>query len=126
MSNWGGIRVLGLSRTLGLLGVLAVGVGCASSNAKSGGTDGSTDHTVVNDRGTFTCGDAACSSSEVCLYPPCGCIVKGDAGSVCPPPHCATPTPDNPLPCTPLDGGGLSGLVTSPDGGSRICYELCV
>jgi hypothetical protein len=81
---------------------------------------------LERDGGTFTCGDAACNSSEVCLFPPCSCIVLGDAGSVCPPPHCVAPTPANPLPCTRLNDGGLSGLITSPDGDSRICYELCV
>ena len=125
MFNRGGVLDLGILRTLGTLGIFAVGLGCGGSNAISGGNDGSTNHPLVKDSGTFTCGDAACNSSEVCLFPPCSCIVKGDAGSVCPPPHCAVPTPENPLPCFPIDGG-LSGLVTSPDGGSRICYELCV
>jgi len=123
MTNRGGILVLGL---FGSLGILAVVAGCSSSLATGGGNDGSTDHPRVKDSGTFTCGDAACNSSEVCVFPPCSCILKPDANPVCPPPYCAAPTPENPLPCWPEDGG-LSGQITSsPDGGSRICYELCV
>jgi hypothetical protein len=126
MTNRGGIRVLGILRLLGTLGILAVGVGCASSNAKDGGTDASTDQALAKGGGTFTCGDAACTSSEVCLVPPCSCITVGDAGGSCPARYCVAPTPENPVSCTPLDGGGLSGTVTSADGGSRTCYHICL
>jgi hypothetical protein len=122
MINRGGILVLGL---LGGLGSSAVVAGCSSSLATDGGNDGSIDHPLAKDSGTFTCGDAACNSSEVCLVPPCSCITLGDAGPVCPAPYCVAPTPDDPVDCTPLDGG-LSGTVTSADGGSRVCYHVCI
>ena len=51
MINRGGILVLGL---LGSLGILAVVAGCSSSLATDGGNDGSTDHPRVKDSGTFS------------------------------------------------------------------------
>jgi hypothetical protein len=103
---------------------LAVVVGCGGSHATGGGNDGSTDHSLAKDSGMVTCGGAICSSSEVCLVPPCACVTLGDAAS-CPAPYCVAPTPETPLNCTPLDGG-LSGTVTSADGGSRVCYHICI
>ena|SRR5579863_7312092 len=122
MINRAGFLVLGL---LGTLGLCAVGAGCASSNAKDGGPDGSADHPIAEAGGTITCGAASCKSSEVCLVPPCACITVGDAGGGCPAPYCVAPTPENPVSCTPLDGG-LSGTVTSVDGGSHICFQICI
>src|SRR5579863_4927797 len=65
------------------LAVAACGGRSASSTDRAPGDADAADG--QSDAGTFACGDAACSPSQICLYPPYGCIQLAltDAG-VCP------------------------------------------
>ena len=110
---------------------LAVMAACSATNLGSGGEPrdgGLTDVAPPVDSGQLACGDAACGSSDLCVKPPCSCIVVGDGGSSCPPPHCAAPTPAAPISCSGADvDGGITGTFTSTvDAGSRRCYQICI
>jgi hypothetical protein len=89
---------------------------------------GLTDRAPATDSGPLACGDAGCAPSELCVFPPCSCIVIGDSGVTCPAPYCAAPTPAQPISCTSVDGiVGPSGTFTSiVDAGSRLCRQICI
>jgi hypothetical protein len=96
------------------------------------------------------CGNTTCAASEICLYPPCGCIAftdpQTDAGD-CPdgetysdalgacyvPPRCQPPSCVSPAPgtgsydCSEGDGG-TCGIVDAPipDRCSHVCRAICV
>ena len=110
---------------------LAAMAACSSTSLVSGGEHrdgGITDGAARWDSGQLSCGDAACGPSQLCVLPPCSCIVVGDGPVSCPAPYCAAPTAATPISCTPLDvDGGITGTFTSTvDAGSRRCYQLCI
>jgi hypothetical protein len=96
------------------------------------------------------CGNVTCAASEICLYPPCGCIQftdpKTDAGD-CPdgeaysdalgacfaPPHCQPPSCVSPAPgtgsfdCSEGDGG-TCGIIDAPipERCGHVCRAICV
>lgn len=106
------------------MGLLSIVAGCGGSRLTGSDNDASTDHAIVTDSGSVACGEAFCNPSEVCVVPPCDCITLAEPS--CPAPNCVTPTPENPVDCAPLDGG-VSGPVTSVDGGSsRLYYHVCI
>ncbi|HLK90612.1 MAG TPA: hypothetical protein VKZ18_11995 [Polyangia bacterium] len=115
----------------GVLGALAALSACSPASLVSGDghrDGGLPDHALPADGAELACGDADCSRSELCVLPPCSCIVFGDGGVVCPPPYCATPLPEQPISCQALDlDGGITGTFTSAvDAGSRRCYQVCI
>lgn len=123
----------------------------ASTIADPSGDAGGRSHGGSADAGGFECGATICSESEICVYPPCGCVAlsapKNDAGQCpsgfqsrddgtcfqpphCPsqPPYCATPGQDGQLfECSGKDGT-LNGFIDRPvaNPGSRVCYDSCV
>ena len=116
---------------VGVLGTLAAMPACSPSSLVSGGDHrdgGLRDGALPTDGRQLACGDAACGPSELCVLPPCSCIVFGDAAPACPGPYCAAPTPATPISCTPVDvDGGITGTFTSTvDAGSRRCYQFCI
>jgi hypothetical protein len=116
---------------IGILVTFAAMPACSSSDVVSSGGQrdgGLTDRPAATDAGQLACGDAACGRLDICVVPPCGCIVVGDGGSVCAPPYCAAPTPANPITCNsgPEFDGGIGGtFISTADAGSRRCYQLC-
>jgi hypothetical protein len=116
---------------VGVLGTLAAMPACSSASLVSAidhRDGGLPDAALPTDGRQLACGDAACGPSELCVLPPCSCIVFGDAAPACPDPYCAAPTPATPISCTPLDvDGGIKGTFTSTvDAGSRRCYQICI
>jgi hypothetical protein len=111
-----------------------------------GNNDGRADGSTADagaDASTFPCGETACRQDQICLHPPCGCIVlketdsgacpagstpAGDGGfcmPACPAPSCWSSNGET-LGC---DGrnGTLSGVFdTSPQGTDLVCYEDCL
>jgi hypothetical protein len=99
------------------------------------------------DGGELACGDARCQSSQICLYPPYGCIiaVSPDAG-VCPAgseysdaaagcldvplaPSCVSLTPgQGSFDCSGADAGATCGTVNAPipRGCSHVCRSICI
>lgn len=116
---------------VGVLGILAMVAACSSTNLVSGDghlDGGSTDRAHVTDAGRLACGDAGCAPSELCVFPPCSCIVFGDAAVTCPAPSCAAPTPADPISCTTVDGivGPSETFTSIVDAGSRLCRQDCI
>jgi hypothetical protein len=97
------------------------------------------------------CGNTTCAASEICLYPPCGCIVstdpKTDSGACpdgdtfsdalgtcfvppqCPPPSCLSPAPGTgSFDCSGGDGGVGRSPVNAPipDRCSHVCRSICL
>jgi hypothetical protein len=114
-----------------VLGVLALVAACSSTSLVSGDghhDGGLTDRAQVTDSGRLTCGDAGCAPSELCVFPPCPCIVLGDGAVTCPAPYCAAPTPADPIGCTSVDGivGPSENFTSIVDAGSRLCRQICI
>jgi hypothetical protein len=106
---------------------------------------GSNGDATATDAGAFSCGEALCDPSQICLYPAYGCVglLRNDAGecpsgtegsdasNVClpppPPPSCVSPTPGGTYDCYGGDAGEDCSLVSAPIPGrcSRICREDC-
>jgi hypothetical protein len=142
----------------GLAVVVAVSVGCggSSSNKEAVSADAGTNDVASSssaegdafstDAGTFECGDAFCSPSEICLTPAYGCLgllpdagvcpdgwAYWDASGVClpppPPPSCVSPAPGmGSFDCSEGDAGAACGTVNAPvpSGCSRMCRGICV
>jgi hypothetical protein len=102
------------------------------------------------DAGTFACGDGTCHRGEVCVHPPCGCVLPvipiTDSGMcpdgavfadgldrcvpvhiTCQPAYCWSPSPsESTLDCTGQEGS-LSGVIRAvPAGSDPTCYALCI
>jgi hypothetical protein len=136
---------------------LTFGVGCGSTLVGAnggGGRDGGGGQAGApagqgsqSDGGEIACGDTRCQSSEICLYPPYGCISVGpsdadvcpagwdysDATADCvqppPAPSCVRLTPgEGSFDCSGGDAGAGCGAVNAPipsDCG-RICRSICI
>jgi hypothetical protein len=99
-----------------------------------------------SEAGTFACGDAVCDPSQICLYPPYGCIQLAltDAG-VCPDgtdysdasggclppvptPSCVSPAPgEGSFDCSGPDAAPDCDTVNAPipSSCSRVCRAIC-
>ncbi len=114
-----------------VLGIVVMVAACSSTALVSGDghhDGGLADRAQATDSGPLACGDAGCTPSELCVFPPCSCIVAGDAGVTCPPPYCAVPTPADPINCTSVDGivGPSETFTSTADAGSRVCRQFCI
>jgi hypothetical protein len=99
-----------------------------------------------SEAGTFTCGDALCSASQICLYPPYGCIqlaltdagvcpdeteYSGASGGCMPPiptPSCVSPSPGDAFDCSGPDAAPDcdNAIAPIPASCSHICRVNCV
>jgi hypothetical protein len=147
------------SSMLSIFLALTVCVGCGSTLVGAnggGGRDGGggggqagapAGHGGQSDGGELACGDASCQSSEICLYPPYGCIAIGplDAG-VCPAgwdysdatadcvqpppaPSCVRLTPgEGSFDCSGVDAAAGCDVANAPipSDCSRICRSICI
>jgi hypothetical protein len=144
------------SSMLSILLALTFGVGCGSTlvgaNGGGGGGGGGGQAGAPvgpgsqSDGGQLACGDARCQSSEICLYPPYGCIEVGpseagvcpagsdysDAAAACvqlpPAPSCVRLTPgEGSFDCSGADAGVGCDVVNAPipSDCSRICRSIC-
>ena len=98
-----------------------------------------------SEAGTFACGQAVCSPSQICLYPPYGCVQLAltDAG-VCPDgteysdasggclppiptPSCVSPSSGDQFDCSGPDAGPDcdNAIAPIPSSCSRICRGIC-
>jgi hypothetical protein len=103
------------------------------------------------DGARIPCGSTTCAASEICLYPPCGCIAftdpmtdAGDCpdgetyfdalGSCFAPPQCQPPSCVSPAPgtgsfdCSEPDGGTGCSTVNAPipERCGHICRSICL
>jgi hypothetical protein len=99
-----------------------------------------------SEAGTFACGDAFCSPSQICLTPAYGCVVArlpdagpcldgsqySDASGSClqypPPPSCVYPAPtEGSFDCSGGDAGAACSTVNAPipSSCSHICRAIC-
>lgn len=124
-----------------------VGFVDASTDARSG--EAASDAGAL-DAGYFACGDAMCAASQICLYPPCGCVVAmeptTDAGACpdgsvyydaagfcfvppdCPAPSCVSPAPgEGSFDCSGAGAGPGCDVVNAPipSSCSRTCRGIC-
>jgi hypothetical protein len=113
------------------------------------GMDGDTplDASAPPDAATFACGEVLCLETQVCVHPPCGCVVAvyppTDSGSCpdgtsfadaydgctpmethCPAPYCWSPNGYT-LQCSGQDGSISGQLESLPDGSDLVCYAQC-
>jgi hypothetical protein len=107
--------------------------------------DGSDATDAASTDAGFACGNATCGASQICVYPPCGClrpIAPSDAaacadgsGMDCnqqpscpPPPYCFTPSPQMSVSCVDEGDGGLAGTLTGPvpNDSTHACYTACI
>ena len=131
-------------------------VGTQEGGADTGSNEAASDAAVTEaasdaastDAGEFACGDATCGPSQICLYPPYGCILLRlpDAG-ICPdgweyddasgggciqstpPPSCVSlPPGTGSFDCSGQGAGATCGVVNVPvpSGCSRICRAICI
>ena len=125
--------------------------GTGTAYQGEGGTDSANDQAAGDaastDGGEFACGDALCAPSQICLYPPYGCVAlklpdsgvcpEGteylDASGSClpppPPPSCVSPAPgEGSFDCSGQDAGASCTVVSAPipSGCSHICRAICV
>jgi hypothetical protein len=124
--------------------VADAGAGAEAESPEAGsGSDGG-----VSDSGGLPCGDASCDASQICLYPPFGCVAlaPSEAG-VCPDGTSyidasrglCLPPPPSPSCVSPASVGGSidcsEGATVPncdtvnapiPSGCSRTCYGICV
>jgi hypothetical protein len=128
--------------TLAALAVAACGGQSSTVRAPIGDADAADGQ---SEAGTFACGDAACSPSQICLYPAYGCIqlaltdagvcpngtTYSDASGGCLPPvrtpSCVSPSPGDALDCSGPDAGPDcdNAIVPIPANCSRICRAIC-
>jgi hypothetical protein len=80
----------------------------------------------ASDAGSLPCGDASCDSTQICLYPACGCAA---VSGPCPAPSCVSPpTGAGSYDCSP---GGVETPACSmvnvpiPSTCSRVCHGNC-
>jgi hypothetical protein len=138
---------------------------CGCHRGTIDAVDGSTDRSVSSDAPPgdgppsdttpdgprIPCGNATCPPSEICLYPPCGCIAsedpKTDSGACpdgdvysdalgscyappqCPPPSCVSPAPGTgSFDCRDGDAGVDCSPVNAPipERCSHVCRAICV
>ena len=116
---------------VGVLGTLAAMPACSPSSLVSGGDHrdgGLRDGALPTDGRQLACGDAACGPSELCVLPPCSCIVFADAAPVCPGPLLRRPDAGNSHQLHPSGiDGGLAGTFTSTaDASTRLCCQFCL
>jgi hypothetical protein len=130
--------------TLALVALAVASCGGQSSTASAPGDANTADG--QSEAGTFACGDADCSPSQICLYPPYGCIqlaltdaglcpegtAYSDASGGCipptPTPSCVSPTPGDLFDCSAQDAGTDcdNAVVPIPASCSRVCRAICV
>jgi hypothetical protein len=133
---------------------LAVVVSCGGRSASSTispigdadiGNDGVASDAASTDGGTFACGDALCSPSQICLTPAYGCLAEtrpdggvcpggteysdasGDCLQIPPPPSCVSPAAGDQFECD-REGDADCSLVgvPIPSGCSHVCRGICI
>jgi len=126
-----------------LAGLLVACAGKSASGSVQGAADGGT-----SDAGDFACGNTTCQDSEICYYPPYGCLgfAAGDGGTCpsgteysetsrtcvesAPTPSCVPADSLNgeSVTCTPNRDNANCSMVTPPIPSecSHVCRGICV
>jgi hypothetical protein len=126
------------------------GGGKSAVGAQEGGADTRSNEAASNtastDAGELACGDATCGPSQICLYPPYGCIgialpdsgicpdgwVSDPSSGGCvqspPAPSCVSPAPgEGSFDCSGQGADPTCATVNAPvpSGCSRTCRAIC-
>jgi hypothetical protein len=144
------------TRCVAILAVLVAGCGANAVSATNLGLDAGGDAAGIVDgrdakadgqseAGTFACGDALCSPSQICLTPAYGCLAEtrpdggvcpggteysdasGDCLQIPPPPSCVSPAAGDQFECD-REGDADCSLVGVPIPSvcSHVCRGICI